>query len=254
MTRKLWTAVGSALSPRSRAAPEIRRAISTSRWLGPNQSVERVISRTVTPSARTSTSGTCSSTPASPAIAATNAALARNEPVRKNAVAPSPTTRQSSVPPASWNSVGLIPSGVIEQLRHVLEVVDVVVVRPGVAPVGQRRQVGPEVLAEDQPERVDRGEIIGQVHVRTWQVHRHEVAEPDPEVVRRGPDAVDPAARDRPLVALDGDDRAVGLRTRQEVADDLADLGVRVREVTGVERPLVSGPRLLLRNERPVGP
>src|SRR4051794_34466363 len=69
-----------------------------------------VISRTVTPAYRRSTSGWCSSRSLSSLIACTSRAPAANDPVRKYAQTPSPTTLQSSIPAASWNCAGLIRS------------------------------------------------------------------------------------------------------------------------------------------------
>jgi hypothetical protein len=48
--------------------------------------------------------------PGSSAIAATSRAPTANDPARKNAHAPSPTTRQSSRPGVSWNRFGLMGS------------------------------------------------------------------------------------------------------------------------------------------------
>src|SRR5438093_7091208 len=55
-------------------------------------------------------SGWWSSRPASSLIAFTSRAPAANDPVRKYAHTPSPSTRQSSTPSDSWNCVGLIRS------------------------------------------------------------------------------------------------------------------------------------------------
>src|SRR5688572_28737554 len=74
--------------------------------------------RTVTPSCRTSTARRWSSTPGNSLIASTSRALAANDPVRKNAVPPSPpSTRQSLTPSASWNCFGLIRSVMALSLR-----------------------------------------------------------------------------------------------------------------------------------------
>ena len=102
-----WMAVMSASSPCSRAIAEIARARSTSRALGPHQSSAWVRSFTVTPSWRMSTPVPISPIRGSAAIATTKAAEAANDGARKNAFAPSTTTRQSPTPSDASNRDGV---------------------------------------------------------------------------------------------------------------------------------------------------
>src|SRR6476646_7944454 len=170
-TRKLRTTVGSAARPRSRAAAEIADASSTSRRLIPYPSSPLVRRRTVTPVERTSTSGTCSSTPGRAPIAATSRADSATDDVRKNAVAPSPRTRQSAVPSAAWNSLGLIPSSMISTSRGLCG---------GPARrIHGRREDGPEHrLGEPARERVLLARVVRADHRVAGDARRRAVPEP----------------------------------------------------------------------------
>src|SRR5262245_26119136 len=91
----------------------------------------------------------------------------------------------------------------LEELRHVVEVVDVVVVGPVVAVHRQVREIGAEVLAEDRPERIDRAERGRQTAFEPRQIQRVQHAEPRRGVLDALLRAVDTAAEQRTLIGLD---------------------------------------------------
>ncbi len=106
---------------------------------------------------------------------------------------------------------------------------------PAVGAIGQIRQVGPEVLAQDHAKDVDAAVVGGNLVVQAGQVVRAERAQADAIGLRAAVDAVDLVAQVRPLIGRDDDDGVVFVRPGQQFGHDLVDLLVGELQLLGVE-------------------